>query len=217
MATDKKALQRPGFLFLTSYYEAIKDFPDNEMKWAFVEAVVRFGAYGEEPDFTKSEYAPFLTGLWKLTRPNLEKSIANYQNRKDKRKEKDKDKDKEADKDRDRDKERDSERNNNESGTNQNELEKRGSASRFTPPTLDEVKKYVLEEGLSFVNTDIFYNYYEACGWIVGNNKIMKDWKAAARKWNANEVKQMKKFPNGNPNPRLHPSAKSAKDFDEDF
>ena len=34
-----------------------------------------------------------------------------------------------------------------------------------------------------------FFDYYEACGWKVGN-KPMKDWKAAMRNWNRRESEQ---------------------------
>jgi len=123
MATNKKALQRPGFLFLTSYYEAIKDFPDKEMRLAFLEAVIRFGAFGEEPDFSNNKDCVFLSALWMLTRPNLETSIKNYQNRIGKCKSR-RDKDKDTDTDKDTDKATNSKRINNESGTNQNDSTK---------------------------------------------------------------------------------------------
>lgn len=73
---------------------------------------------------------------------------------------------------------------------NSNELSKREnikekSTKRFTPPTLDEVKNYVFEKGLT-ISPEHFYNYYQANGWRVGKNP-MKDWKAAARSWAARD------------------------------
>lgn len=56
---------------------------------------------------------------------------------------------------------------------------------RFSPPTVDEVKKYCREQGYS-VNADRFVDHYESNGWMVGKNK-MKDWKAAVRNWNRKE------------------------------
>ncbi len=210
-----KDLQRPGFLFLTSYYEAIKDFLDNELKWEFIEAIVRFGSYGEQPDFSRSKYAPFLAGLWKLTLPTLEKSITNYQNRKDKRKsQKDKDtdkgKDKDTDKDKDKDKDRDLERNRNEPGTNQNESGKRGSASRFTPPSIEEIKQYIVDAGLSAVSAESFFDYYSSCGWTIGANKKMKDWKSAMRRWDREEKEKKS-------HDRLHVPNRKPEDFEGVF
>ena len=53
--------------------------------------------------------------------------------------------------------------------------------SRFTPPTLDEVKAYCEERG-NRVNAERFIDYYTSNGWKVGKNS-MKDWKAAVRTW----------------------------------
>ena len=57
----------------------------------------------------------------------------------------------------------------------------RKTASRFTPPTLEEVKAYCIERGNN-VDAERFIDYYTANGWKVGKNS-MKDWKAAVRTW----------------------------------
>ena len=53
------------------------------------------------------------------------------------------------------------------------------------PPSLPQVKKYVLEEGLRFLPED-FVDYYSARGWIVGGQPV-RDWKALARRWGRKE------------------------------
>lgn len=58
---------------------------------------------------------------------------------------------------------------------------KKKAASRFIPPTLDEVKAYC-QERKNNVDCERFINYYTANGWKVGKNP-MKDWKAAIRTW----------------------------------
>ena len=55
------------------------------------------------------------------------------------------------------------------------------SNSRFTPPTLEEIKKYCLERK-NKVDAERFRDFYESKGWMVGKNK-MKDWKACVRTW----------------------------------
>lgn len=55
---------------------------------------------------------------------------------------------------------------------------------RFTKPTLEEVQAYCLERHNS-VNPEKFIDYYESCGWKVGN-KPMKNWQAAVRTWEKN-------------------------------
>ena len=57
--------------------------------------------------------------------------------------------------------------------------------TRFTPPTLDEVRAYCLERG-GRVSAEKWYDYYTANGWKVGKNP-MKDWKAAVRNWERTE------------------------------
>ena len=60
-----------------------------------------------------------------------------------------------------------------------------GSASRFRPPTLEEVKSYILEKGIE-IDAERFVAYYESNGWMVGRNK-MKSWKSATVTWHKNE------------------------------
>lgn len=53
---------------------------------------------------------------------------------------------------------------------------------RFCPPTIEEVKAYVLESGYKDVDAERFFDFYASKGWFVGKNK-MKDWRAAVRNW----------------------------------
>lgn len=57
--------------------------------------------------------------------------------------------------------------------------------SRFTPPTLEEVKTYCLERN-NGVDPVKWFNFYEAKGWMVGKNKMTK-WKAAIHTWEKND------------------------------
>lgn len=61
--------------------------------------------------------------------------------------------------------------------------------TRFIPPTLSEVQKYISDNKYS-VNASTFIDFYTAKGWMVGKNK-MKDWKAAVRTWQ-NKDKQLR-------------------------
>lgn len=60
------------------------------------------------------------------------------------------------------------------------EIEKK-RATRFTPPSLQEVTSYCAERG-NHVDAQRFVDYYTSNGWKVGKNQ-MKDWKAAVRTW----------------------------------
>lgn len=58
-------------------------------------------------------------------------------------------------------------------------------SSRFTPPTLEEVRAYCQERG-NKVDCEKWFDFYESKGWYVGKNK-MKNWKAAVRTWEKEE------------------------------
>jgi hypothetical protein len=58
---------------------------------------------------------------------------------------------------------------------------------KFKKPTIEEIKQYCLERGNS-IDSEHFYNHYETIGWMIGKNK-MKDWKAAIRTWERNQIK----------------------------
>ncbi len=70
----------------------------------------------------------------------------------------------------------------------ENSKEKKGV--RFTPPTLQDVTDYIVENKYN-VNAETFINHYEAVGWKVGKNK-MKDWKASVRGWHSRNKKETK-------------------------
>lgn len=57
--------------------------------------------------------------------------------------------------------------------------------SKFIKPTIEQIKEYA-NEVFPQLDADRFYDHYNACGWVVGRNKPMKDWKAAVRLWKRN-------------------------------
>lgn len=67
---------------------------------------------------------------------------------------------------------------------NSTEVELKKS-NRFSPPSLAEVQKYVLERG-SNVSAQRFVDFYQSKNWMIGKNK-MKDWRAAVRTWEQKE------------------------------
>lgn len=62
-------------------------------------------------------------------------------------------------------------------------VKKRSKA--FVPPTVDDVREYCSERGNN-VNPEVFVDFYESKGWLIGKSK-MKDWKAAVRTWERSE------------------------------
>lgn len=179
-----------GFRVLPSYYEAIRDIPDEE-RLKLYDALFDFG-FGNEI----SELPPILNSLFRLIEPTLTKSIkfeakqkANGQQggRPPKPKHNTEEtqlKPKETQTD---------------SGENlavavafavandiaiEKEAAQPPRATHFTPPSLEEVTAYVKERG-SKVDPQCFIDFYTAKGWKIGRNP-MRDWKAACRnaeKW----------------------------------
>lgn len=71
--------------------------------------------------------------------------------------------------------------NNNNKETKEQSNKGDRTASRFTPPTLEDVRAYCQERG-NKVDPQRWLDYYTSNGWMVGRNR-MKDWKAAVRTW----------------------------------
>jgi len=70
--------------------------------------------------------------------------------------------------------------------TKTKQIQKKG-VKRFTPPSLDEVKGYILEKQYD-IDGQYFIDFYQSKGWMIGKNK-MKDWKATIRGWNTRNEK----------------------------
>lgn len=64
--------------------------------------------------------------------------------------------------------------------------------TRFQKPTIEQIKEYCAEKGYTKIDAEKFFLYYEQCGWTVGKNKPMKDWKASLRLWNINQTSTQK-------------------------
>lgn len=65
-------------------------------------------------------------------------------------------------------------------------LEKKETSKRFIPPTFEEVLSYCNERGNN-VDPQKWIDHYTSKGWMIGKNK-MKDWKAAVRTWENNQL-----------------------------
>ncbi len=67
----------------------------------------------------------------------------------------------------------------------QGSIQKKGGnntqSKKFIPPSVDDVKKYILDRG-GTTDPQMFIDFYQATGWMRGKNKI-KDWKACVRTW----------------------------------
>jgi hypothetical protein len=55
--------------------------------------------------------------------------------------------------------------------------------TKFSPPSIEEVKAFFLESNSLESEAENFHNYFESNGWLVGGKAKMKNWKAAAGNW----------------------------------
>ena len=62
-----------------------------------------------------------------------------------------------------------------------NIYKKTNTKKAFTKPTLDEIKAYCQQKGIT-IDCEYFFDYYESNGWKVSNSP-MKDWQATVRNW----------------------------------
>lgn len=66
--------------------------------------------------------------------------------------------------------------------------------TKFSPPSLEEVKELFRSTGSSGSEAESFFNHFQSNGWLVGGKAKMKDWNAAARNW----IKRSANFKNVN-------------------
>ena len=78
-----------------------------------------------------------------------------------------------------------------ESNTNTNTNTGKRTAVRFIPPTVDEVRAYIEENGLN-IDPEYFVDYYATRDWKTKGGQKVKDWKACIRTWKKNDYSQGK-------------------------
>lgn len=76
-----------------------------------------------------------------------------------------------------------------EDNDNEKEEKKKSKRKSFTPPTLEEIQKYVLEKQLK-VNAEQFYNYFTEGDWVDSKGNPVKSWKQKILTWNGYSEKQ---------------------------
>ena len=75
----------------------------------------------------------------------------------------------------------------NKTAKNDHKQEQLTRTKRKGIPSLEEIAAYCSERN-SPVNPQRFYDYYESVGWVIGNNRPIKDWKACVRTWEQRET-----------------------------
>lgn len=68
-------------------------------------------------------------------------------------------------------------------------------AASQQPPSIEDVRSFARDEGMSGFNADAFWNFYESKGWKIGGDD-MEDWRSAARCWHARDRNKSTRAPN---------------------
>ena len=73
---------------------------------------------------------------------------------------------------------------NDDEDDNENDNKKESKRKKFIPPSLDDVKKYILEKKITNVNAKGFYDYFTEGKWKDSNGKEVRNWKQKILTWN---------------------------------
>ena len=88
-----------------------------------------------------------------------------------------------------------------ETETTEKEKSSAQKEKEFEPPTVQQVSDFCIMNGLTDVNPELFVAHYESTGWE-SNGRPLKNWRAAAIKWNIKGKQDKNSNSNGNYNNR---------------
>lgn len=180
-----------AFTWFPSLTEALSFLPEDE-QGAFVLAIVRYGTYGEEPEFEGKDRA-----IWTMVKETIDNSLNSRTKNRGGRPRKSAEP--ENPENRPKPENPGCETENpgfdvenpgfaevkplpNLTKPNLTKpKERKEKARRFAPPSVEEVRDFIAEKGYHF-SADAFMAFYESNGWRVGRNP-MKSWQAACATW----------------------------------
>lgn len=183
---------RDSFVFYRSFWEAVKDLPEEQFKSA-ISAIAEYALDDKVPETAGIEKTIYL-----LTKPQIDANYRKYQNGTKGGRPKTGNKPNnnqtltksKPTANQEQTKHEPNVNDNVNVNVNVNDNDKNNNkAKRFVPPTESDVEEYCSEKGYS-IDAGSFIDFYEAKGWMIGKNK-MKDWKAAVRNWNRSQRQGM--------------------------
>lgn len=179
-------METQTFTFHAKFGDAMKGLPRNAADELAV-ALVRFGCFGEEPDFEN----PYLAALFNMAREDIGYSLKKRSNGakggrpRNHAAEEVSDVVSETEKPESEEVSEEVSENEKAKQTNStnstNNTNKRKGCARMARPTLAEVREYIAEKGYR-VDAEAFMAYYDSVGWRIGN-KPMKSWRSALTTW----------------------------------
>lgn len=179
-------METQTFTFHAKFGDAMKGLPRDAADELAV-ALVRFGCFGEEPDFEN----PYLAALFNMAREDIGYSLKKRSNGAKGGRPRNHGSDVVSDVVSETEKPESEEVS---EGVSENEKPKQTSianstnntnkgkgGARMARPTLAEVQEYIAEKGYR-VDAEVFMAYYDSVGWRIGN-KPMRSWRSALTTW----------------------------------
>lgn len=188
-------MERESFIFYVSFFEAIKELP-NDSQLKVYQAITNFALKGIEPtNLNGIEKAVFI-----LIKPQILANNTRYKNGCSggefgylggRPKKKTKTPKKPLKNPKETPNVNDNVNENVNDNENVNKKDSKGNVpkalpSKFVKPSKQELKDFAIQEQLTETIIDEFFDYYDSNGWKVGRNP-MKDWKATYRRWCRNQ------------------------------
>lgn len=169
-------METQTFTFHAKFGDAMKGLPRNAAD-ELAAALVRFGCFGEEPDFEN----PYLAALFNMAREDIGYSIKKRSNGAKGGRPRNHVSDAVSDAVSENEKPKQTNIANSTNSTNKGK-----GGARMARPTLAEVQGYIAEKGYR-VDAEAFMAYYDSVGWRIGN-KPMKSWHSALTTWERREI-----------------------------
>lgn len=229
MATKDKEQRPNSFVFYRSFFDAIEQASEAEQLQLY-RGITLYALNGKEPEFKG-----LLQAVWLVIRPQIEANYKRYLNgckgaEHGKKGGRPKQPQPQEDKTPPQPQENPTltpndnynvndnyNYNDNEDKVGKSQMPKR--APRFVAPTLQEIKKYIVENSLSSDadnEAERAFDYYTSKGWKVGNAP-MKDWKAAIRNWCRKRFAPAYSVTPQQQPPTITPQSDNNADFSERF
>lgn len=168
-------METQTFTFHAKFGDAMKGLPRNAAD-ELAAALVRFGCFGEEPDFEN----PYLAALFNMAREDIGYSIKKRSNGAKGGRPRNHVSDAVSEEVSEEVSENEKAKQTNSTNSTNNTNKRKGCA-RMARPTLAEVREYIAEKGYR-VDAEAFMAYYDSVGWRIGN-KPMKSWRSALTTW----------------------------------